>query len=84
MIFVANLDLLPGEGQSVISVQAEDSVFTIYPLQIEYAGPVANANSVSQINVRLPEELSNVGEVWVSVSLRGITGSRARLILTPN
>jgi hypothetical protein len=84
MIFVANLDLLPGEDQSVISVQAEDSVFTIYPLDIEYAGRVANANSVSQINVRLPEELSNVGEVWVSVSLRGMTGNRARLILTPN
>lgn len=84
MLFVDNLDLLPGEDSSAITVQAEDSLFRTYPLPIEYAGRVTNVSSVSQINVRLPEELSNVGEVWVSVSLRGITGNRARLVLRQN
>lgn len=84
MLFVANLDLLAGEDLSVITVQAEDSLFRTYPLPVEYAGRVTNVSSLTQINVRLPEELSNIGEVWVSVSLRGITGNRARLILSPN
>lgn len=83
-LFVADLDLLPGEDLSVITVQAEDSLFMTYRLPIEYVGRVTNVSSVTQIIVRAPEELFNVGEVWVSVSLRGVTGNKARLILTRN
>jgi len=84
MLFVDNLDLLPGEDMSLITVQAEDSLLRTYELPVEHVGLVTDGSPLIQINVRLPEELFNVGEVWVSVSLRGVTGNRASLNLRPN
>lgn len=84
MLFVANLDLLPGEDLSLLTVQAQDSLLRTYSLPIEYAGLVENSTLFTQINVRLPEEIFNLGDVWVSVRFRGTTGNRARLSLRPN
>ena len=77
-LFVANLDLLPGEDTSAITVQGEDSLET-YQLPVEYIGKVPGFDGITQLNVRLPSELANANEVLVSVSLRGLTSNKARL-----
>jgi hypothetical protein len=84
MLFVPNLDVLPGEDLSGLSVQAEDSLSRTYTMPVEYVGPVANLGSLTQINVRIPEELANVNDAWVWVTWRGVVGAKARLVLRPN
>lgn len=84
MLFVDNLGLLSSEDMGLITVQAEDSLFRTYELPVEHVGWVSDPGSLIQINVRLPEELFDVGEVWVSVSLRGVTGNKASLNLRLN
>ena len=77
MLFAANAELRPGEGASVVTAQAEDSQGRVYPLPVEYAGRVPGFSFLTQVNVRLPDELAGRGDVWVSLSVRGVVSNKA-------
>ncbi len=76
-LFAYNLELKAGEGLSAITAQAEDSQHRIYTLPVEAVSEVPNFSWITQVTVKLPDELQNVGDVWVSVSLRGIASNKA-------
>ncbi len=79
-LFAANLALLPGENASTaVTAQAEDSAHRIYALTVEHAGTVPNIDSLTQITVKLPDELAGGGDVSVSISLHGTTSNKALL-----
>jgi len=79
-LFAANLALQPGENASTaVTVQAEDSAHSLYTLTVEYAGTVPNVDSLTQITVKLPDELAGGGDVSVSISLHGATSNKALL-----
>lgn len=75
-LFAVNVPLMPGEGASAITAQAEDSENNIYPLTVEFAGAVPNSEWLAQIIVRLPAEFVNLSRVWVSINHRGVTSNR--------
>jgi hypothetical protein len=75
-LFAYNLELKAGEGVSAITAQAEDSQHRIYTLPVEAISEVPNFGWITQVTVKLPDELQNVGDVWVSVSLRGIASNK--------
>jgi hypothetical protein len=77
MLFAVNLELMPGENASVVTAQAEDSQHRIYPLTVEHVGKVPNVDQLTQVNVRLPDELANGGDVSVSINLRGTVSNKA-------
>jgi uncharacterized protein (TIGR03437 family) len=81
MLFATNVDLLPGETLSVVTAQAETQGGQVRPLIVEFVGPVLNINSLTQINVRLPEELEAAGTVQVSISLRGVASNKVLTIV---
>ena len=83
-LFALNVELLPGEDISVLTVQAEDSQHRIFSLPVEFVGKVPNSDWLTQINVRLPEELSTGGDVLARISLRGLPSNEATIRLTPN
>lgn len=66
-----NLELKPGESVSAITAQAEDSQQKTYSLTVESVSIVPNFPWLNQVTVKLPDELQGVGDVSVSVSLRG-------------
>lgn len=76
-IFAMGLELMPGEDASLIAAEAEDSQHNVYPLTIEYVGKVPNLDWLSQVVVRLPDEIEGRGDVWFSIRLRGATSSKA-------
>ena len=76
ILFATGLGLLPGEDTSVVTGQVEDSAHRIFPLTIEHVGKVSNFDWLTQVNVRLPNELANAGEVLVSVKLHGATSNK--------
>ncbi|MDX6695754.1 MAG: TolB protein [Blastocatellia bacterium] len=78
-LFAQYADLQPGENASVLSVQAEDAQHRIYTLPVEYVGAVPNQGWVTQIVVKLPDEIAHAGDVWLSFTLRGIASNRALL-----
>jgi hypothetical protein len=77
VLFAVNLELLPGEDSSAVTVQAEDSSHRIYSLPVEYVGTVPNFDWMTQIVVKLPDEIANAGDVWVSISLRSAASNKA-------
>jgi uncharacterized protein (TIGR03437 family) len=84
MLFAANAGLMPGEDISAVTAQAEDSQHRVFPLTVEFVGQVPNFEWLTQINVRLPDELANAGDVRVSISLRGVTSNQALISISPS
>lgn len=74
-----NLELRPGESVSAITVQAEDAQQRSYSLTIESLSIVPNFPWLNQVTVKIPDELQGVGDVVVSVSLRGNKSNKVPL-----
>jgi uncharacterized delta-60 repeat protein len=83
-LFAINVDLQAGEDTSVVTAQAEDSLQRIFVLPVEYVGKVPNFGWLNQVNVRLPDELANGGDVGVRISLRGVASNRALVSINPS
>jgi VCBS repeat protein len=81
MLFASNMDLLPGEPISAVTAQAETESGGVHMLAVEYVGKVLNFNSLTQINVSLPDELEGAGNVQVSVSLHGVASNKALITI---
>src|SRR5258705_12473204 len=84
MLFAANLDLQSGEGLSAVTAQAEDAQHRIYPLAVEFVGKVPQYDWLTQVVLRLPDELANANDVWVSISLRGAVSNKVMLSIKPS
>ena len=82
-LFVWGLDLLPGEDKSAVSVRAEDPQHTVFPLTVEHVAEQAGLTGTKQIVVRLPEGVNGPADLWVTVTLRGLTSNRALLKIKP-
>lgn len=80
-LFAVNAELLTGENASALTVLAEDSQHRVFPLTVEYVGRVPGYDWLTQINVKLPDELENAGEVSLSINLRGLSSNKAMLSL---
>lgn len=72
-LLLVDLDLYPNQGESLsmISVQAQDAQSTTYTLVPEDLRKVPSFPWMSQLTVRLPPELSGVGEANVTVTMQG-------------
>lgn len=76
LLFGVNLELRPGENLSTISAQAEDSQQRSYELPVEDLSGVPKFPWLTQVTVKLPDELQGLGDVWLSVSLRGTRSNK--------
>jgi len=83
MLFVIDLDLTSTENSPVVTAQAEDSQNRVYPLAVEYVGKVPGFEWLTQVIVKLPDELGSVGEVQVSINVRGVSSNKAPLSVRP-
>jgi hypothetical protein len=79
MLFVTNLDLLPGETITAVTARAEDAALNVYPLSVESVGKAPNFDWLTQVVVRLPNNTPASQPIFVSVSLRGQTSNKARI-----
>lgn len=74
--FIANLELLKGEGANAFRAEFEDSRRYRFPLQIVSFEP--SRESVYALSVRLPADIGSVGDVLVRVTWRGMSSNRVR------
>ena len=79
MFFANNLSLLPGETVANVTAAAEDGNHIIYPLTVEYVGSVDGTTGVTAVIARLDDNLGDVGDVLVGVTLHGTTSNRVRI-----
>ena len=74
-LFGINMDLLPGETAAAVIAKARDSKSKTYNLNVEFVGKVPGLDWLTQVVTQLPDELAQVGDVWVSVTLHGQTSN---------
>ncbi|MBA2527968.1 MAG: heme-binding protein [Pyrinomonadaceae bacterium] len=79
MLFAGNLQLAPNEGSNVVTADAEDSSNNIYPLTVEYVGPVPDQRWATAVVVKLNENMSDLGDVLVRIYYRGAASNRVRV-----
>lgn len=74
-----NLDLLSGEDSSAVMVRAEDLQSVIYPAQVKFVGKVPGFDWLTQVVVKLPDNLPAGQSVLFSATLRGKTTNKVRV-----
>jgi len=79
MLFGVNLDLRQGENSSAVTARAEDALLNVYPMTVEFVGPVPNLAGVTQVIVKLPDNLPAGQDVMVSVTLHSQTSNKVRI-----
>lgn len=84
VLFLANVELSPGESPSIVQVQAEDGQSAIYPMTVEYVGKVPNLDWLTQVIVRPHEGLKDGGDLWINVVVRGQFSNKAMVSLKPS
>jgi uncharacterized protein GlcG (DUF336 family) len=79
MLFAMNLNLQTGEGTTAVTAEAEDGEHRIYPLTVEYVGPVPNQSWSTAIVVKIHDEMGDIGDVLVRITYHGASSNRVRL-----
>ena len=74
-LFALGVTLSSVEDISVLTAQVE-AAGKIYPAKVEYGGKVPGFDWLTQVVIRLPDELLNSGDVLVSISLRGAVSNK--------
>jgi hypothetical protein len=80
VLFLTGVELSPGE---TIVVQAEDAGHTIYPMTVEYVGKVPGFDWLTQVIVRPTDGLKDGNDLWVNVSVRGVTSNKGLVSIKP-
>ena len=79
ILFASGLNLLPGENASAVTGDAEDGDHIRYPLTVEYVGTVPGYDWMTAVIVRLHDNLGDVGDVLVGITVHGATSNRVRV-----
>lgn len=83
VLFARNVDWMSVNASAPLTAQAEDAQHRTFPLSVEYAAPNPIFPWLAEIILRLPDELSNAGDVWVTVNVSGLNSNRARINIGP-
>jgi hypothetical protein len=81
MFFSPNLVLASGDSFSSVSAKAEDAQHNFYPLTIEFIGKTSQYDWLTQIVIKLPDNVGNVTALWVNINYRGAASNKARITL---
>ena len=79
MLFATNLSLNAGEGAAAVTADAEDGAHFHYPLTVEYVGAVPDFAWLYSVVVRPNDNLGDVGDVLVGITVHGLTSNRVRV-----
>jgi len=79
MIFARNLQLQPNETASAVTADAEDAQHSLYPMTVEYVGPVPDNPWASSVIIRVPQNLPATGDVLVRIKYRDVASNRVRV-----
>ena len=79
MLFGMNMELLPGENSAAVTARAEDASLNVFPLTVEFVGPLPGVDGITQIVVRLPDNTPPGQTLFVSATLRGRTTNKVRI-----
>jgi uncharacterized protein DUF1800 len=69
------------EGANSFTADAQDASGKLYSLRVEHVGRVPGFPGITMIIVRLSDDMGDVGDVLLRVSLRGMASNRVRVAI---
>jgi Calcineurin-like phosphoesterase len=81
MIFSPNLSLLPSDGTSSVSAQARDAQGRIFPVAIEYVGKTPQYDWLTEIVIKLPDDVGAAKAIWLRIGYRNAFSNQAMINL---
>ena len=81
ILFAADMQLTENGGAAVTG-EAEDSLGRVYPVTVEYVGKL-NLDQLIQVIIKLPAEVESAGDVFVCLTVRGVSSNRALISIKP-
>jgi hypothetical protein len=79
MLFAGNLHLAAGESANAVTADAEDGAHHIFPLQVEYVGPVPEQDWATAVIVRLTDDMADAGDVLIRIYHHTVPSNRVRV-----
>jgi len=83
MLLVANLDLAPGDGPSVVAVQADDGQGNTSPLTVEWVGRLPDLDWITMVVARLPDQLPNTNQALITINAHNQTSNQVSISISP-
>lgn len=83
MLLSANLDLQPGDGPAIVTAQADDGNGHLYPLTVEWIGRLPNFDWITVVIAKLPVELVNANQAFVSITANNQSSNPVLVALSP-
>jgi uncharacterized protein (TIGR03437 family) len=82
-VFAIGLKLAAGETASAVTATAEDSVGTVRPLTVEFVGGVPNFGWLTQVGLKLNDQIPAAGDIKIRISLHGATSNAVLVAVKP-
>jgi len=82
-VFAIGLKLAAGETASAVTATAEDSQGTVRPLTVEFVGRVPNATWLTQVVLKLNDQITTAGDIKVKISVHGVSSNTMLVAVTP-
>lgn len=82
MLLSANLDLEPGDGPGIVAAQSDDGSGHTYPLTVEWVGRLPNFDWITVVIAKLPDELANANQAFVTISARNQSSNTVLVALS--
>ncbi|MBD0371977.1 MAG: DUF1800 family protein, partial [Pyrinomonadaceae bacterium] len=79
ILFAMNTGLLQGEGANAVTADAEDAAHNVYPLKVVMITPVSGYEWMSEVVLRLSDQMADAGDVLVRINIHGMTSNRVRV-----
>ena len=83
ILLADNINLSTGEDASVVTAQAQDSQGNTYPLTVEFVAKVPGNEWLTEVVIKLPSQMATTGDIWVSISLRGVPSNKVFVTKKP-
>jgi hypothetical protein len=83
MLLSANLDLQPGDGTSIVTVQADNGNGSPYQLTVEWIGRLPGLDWITVVIAKLPDDLTNSKQALFSVTAHSQSSNAVLVSLSP-
>jgi hypothetical protein len=81
ILFATGLKLAPGEDATAVMANAIDANFLVFPMQVEFVGPVPSFPWLTQVVVKLPDGIANKPSVQVLLTVHGVNSNRVPIAI---
>jgi uncharacterized protein (TIGR03437 family) len=68
--------LAPGEDATAVTAHATDPNLLVYPMPVEFVGPVPSFPWLTQVVVKLPDGVADKPSALVNITVHGVDSNK--------